>query len=67
MADPNPHSEKPQVESVEPTPGQEIPVPSGPDGAVTAAQVDDPPETVSASTIMAIFVSSAPFPLQFTY
>lgn len=58
MADTKYDSEKVQEENIETTPGQEVSTLSSPDGAVAAAQGDDLPETLSVSTIMAIFVSS---------
>jgi hypothetical protein len=68
MADTINQTEKVQEDRVETIPGKDVPTPSSTDEAAAAAQSDDPLETVSVSTFMAIFVSSdlpahIPFPL----
>jgi hypothetical protein len=58
MADTINQTEKVQEDRVETIPGKDVPTPSSTDEAAAAAQSDDPLETVSVSTFMAIFVSS---------
>lgn len=64
MADTRDNYEKTQVENVEAILGTAISTTVGPDNPTsTTAQDDDQVETVSVSTILAIFVCSASFTL----